>query len=112
MAKQKNDLRSSGQLLKAFDNSLNGIVIGVGKFPKIIYANSAFEKISGYRKNELKSFSRWQILKMVHREDQKMFFGNYIKRLAGEKIPNHYQFRGIKKDGTVRWFEEIGRAHV
>lgn len=108
----KNQSLVNEQLFQALDNSLNGIVIGVGKFPKIIYANKSFEKISGYKKSDLLKFSRLEVLKMVHPDDRKLFFDRYIQRMHGKRIPKHYQFRGIKKDGEVRWFEVSARKFI
>ncbi|MEA2054374.1 MAG: PAS domain S-box protein [Candidatus Thermoplasmatota archaeon] len=68
------------------------------------YVNSAFEKISGYRAEEVcsKDFSFWNI---IHPDDIKLIEGREKARKEGKEIPPLYQFRIITKDGKTKYVE-------
>jgi PAS domain S-box-containing protein len=71
----------------------------------IIFANNAFAKIYGYTIDELLSLRPEKVGALVHPEDQTLVWGCFRDRLAGKAVPPHYELRGIRKDGTVRWLE-------
>ncbi len=85
------------------EHSLQGIVI-VQDF-RIVYANKAFAKISGYTVKELLSLSPDNVREMVHPEDQAFVWGRFEDRLKGKVVPMHYEYRGVRKDGKVIWLE-------
>lgn len=85
------------------DRSIQGILI-VQDY-RIVYANKAFAQISGYSIKELLSLPSRGIKNLVHPDDQKFVWDNWQKRLSGEKVPPHYEYRGVKKDGKVVWLE-------
>ncbi|MBU7047108.1 MAG: PAS domain S-box protein, partial [Theionarchaea archaeon] len=85
--------------------SLQGLAI-VQDF-RIIFANTALSNILGYSVEELKSFSREQLMSLVHPENQETTLERFGKTLAGESGSTHYEFRIIRKDGTVRWLESF-----
>jgi PAS domain S-box-containing protein len=47
---------------------------------------------------------------MIHPEDQELVWGRFRDRLAGEPVPPLYEYRGVRKDGTVRWLEMFARG--
>ncbi|MBC7128428.1 MAG: MEKHLA domain-containing protein [Thermoplasmatales archaeon] len=75
------------------------------------YVNPAFEKLTGYSKEELlsKDFSFW---KLIYEEDKKLIKEREMARIRGKKIPSRYEFRIVRKDNKVRIVEtttvEIG----
>jgi len=81
------------------EQSLMGLVV-VQDF-RIIFANTAFAKIYGYTIDELLSFSPEKVGGMTHPEDRALVWGRFRDRLAGKAVPPHYEYRGIRKDGTV-----------
>jgi PAS domain S-box-containing protein len=85
------------------DNSLQGLVIM--KPFQIVFANKAFAKISGYTVEELLKLSPRKIMALVHPEDQKLVWGNLKARMEGDRVPPNYEFRGITKDGKMKWLE-------
>jgi len=85
------------------EQSLQGIVI-VQDF-RIVFANNAFVEFSGYNIEELYSLSPEQVMGMIHPDDQKLVWTRFQDRLAGKPTPSRYEYRGIRKDGPVRWFE-------
>ncbi len=72
---------------------------------RIVFANPAFSEISGYSAGELLSMPSDEVQALVHPEDQEMVWGRLRDRLAGEPAEARYAYRGICKNGEVRWLE-------
>jgi PAS domain S-box-containing protein len=87
------------------EHSLQGIII-IQDF-QIKYANEAFVKIAGYEIDELLDLSPGQVKQSVHPEDQDLVWGRMTSRLEGKEVPSRYKYRGIKKDGSIRWLEMV-----
>lgn len=85
------------------EQSLQGVLI-LQDF-RIVFANKTSEEITGYTIEELFSLSPEKVMGLVHPEDQALVWGRFRERLAGKTIPPHYEYRGIRKDGSVRWIE-------
>ena len=85
------------------ENSLQGLaIIQDGHY---VFCNKAFASISGYSLEELLSFSPAEMGAMLHPDDRDVMRKRYEDRLAGKPVSPHYEFRGIKKDGTEYWLE-------
>jgi PAS domain S-box-containing protein len=87
------------------EQSLQGIVIAQGPPSRLVFANSAMAKISGYTPDELTSLSPEETEGLIHPEDRSVFFGRFSDQLQGKPAPPRYEVRGIRKDGQVRWLE-------
>jgi len=72
-----------------------------------IFANSAYAEMLGYTVEELLALSPKQVRNLVHPDDQEIAWGHVRDRIEGKPAPAHYEFRIIKKDGTVRWVESF-----
>ena len=72
---------------------------------RIVFANSALADICGYPVEELQSLSAEQVTALIHPEDQALVWGHFRDRLGGKAAPPRYQYRGVSKDGSVRWLE-------
>jgi len=68
------------------------------------YVNPAFEKLTGYRSEEIcsRDFNFWNI---IHPDDVKIIGEREKARERGEDIPPSYQFRIITSDGNTRYVE-------
>jgi len=68
------------------------------------YVNPAFEKLTGYKSEEIfsKDFNFWNI---IHPDDIKIIEEREKARERGEDIPPSYQFRIITGDGNTRYVE-------
>ena len=42
---------------------------------------------------------------MIHPEDREFVIGRFRKMLEGEPVPEHCEFRFVRKDGSVLWVE-------
>ncbi|UCH07241.1 MAG: PAS domain S-box protein, partial [Deltaproteobacteria bacterium] len=87
------------------EQSLQGLVIMQGF--RIVFANQAFAEIAGSTVEELLSFSPEEVRALVHPDDQDLVWGRFQARLGGKQVPPRYEYRGIRKDGTVCWLEMI-----
>ena len=85
------------------DHSLQGLVIF--QDGKAIFANQAMAEITGYAIDEMLAMSAEQVRDFTHPEDREIVWQNYRRRLAGEPAPEHYEMRGIRKDGSVCWLD-------
>ncbi|UCH07493.1 MAG: PAS domain S-box protein [Deltaproteobacteria bacterium] len=85
------------------EQSLQGLVIIQDS--RAVFANTAFAKISGYTLEELLSLSPVEVRALIHPEDQELVWGRFRDRLEGKHVPHRFEYRGIQKDGTMRWLE-------
>lgn len=99
-----------GNMLKESEERYRGVVENAHDAIYIInqdgfqYANPAFEKLAGWKKEELckKEFNFWNI---VHREDKKLIKEKKEAWKKGREVPSSYEFRIISKDGEERVVE-------
>ncbi len=87
------------------DHSLQGLLVIQNM--RVVFANRAMAKISGYTIDEMLSVSGGQLQDFVHPLDRETVWRNHQTRLGGESLPDQYAFRVIRKDGSVRWLEII-----
>ncbi len=87
------------------EQSLQGIMIGQGFPPRVVFVNPAMAKMLGYTHEELTSLSPKEIEASVYPEDRVAFFDRFSDRLQGEPPPSNFEFRAIRKDGEIRWME-------
>lgn len=85
------------------DHSLQGLV--VIQNGRLVFANRAMARISGYTIDEMLSASSGPIREFVHPFDRERVWANHEARLRGEPVPEQYEFRAVRKDGTIRWLE-------
>lgn len=69
---------------------------------KFIYTNPAGEELSGFNANELYLKNFWDI---VHDDFKEMIMERGLARQRGENVPNRYEFKIVRKDGTERWVD-------
>ncbi len=92
-AEAEESLQSFRQLI---ENELVGFY--VLQDGKIVFANSALCRMSGYTREELLSRS---YLDFIHPEDQALVKENLERRLRGEEALKRYRFRALRKDGSL-----------
>jgi len=92
--------KSEDKYRRLFENANEAIfVIQDGK---LIFFNPMTRMISGYSTEELKAKP---FVEFIHPDDRDVVFGNYLRRIKGEDIPDRYSFRMITKDSNIRWVE-------
>lgn len=82
------------------ENAHESILITRGM--KIVFANSAAVKNTGYSMEALTSVD---FTKLIHPDDVAMVVNYHNKRIDGEEVPSDYSFRIICQDGAVKWAE-------
>ncbi|MGB2981828.1 MAG: PAS domain S-box protein [Candidatus Zixiibacteriota bacterium] len=85
------------------EQSLQGLAV-VQDF-RVVFANTALAEISGYSVEELRCLSPEEVKSLVHAEDRDMIWERFQHRLSGKPVSPRYEFRIVRKDGTVRWLE-------
>lgn len=87
------------------EESLQGILIAQGFPPRIVFANSAMSKMLRYSVEELNSLSPKEVLGLVYSEDRDQFFNRFRERLAGIQRESSFDFRAVRKDGSIVWMQ-------
>jgi PAS domain S-box-containing protein len=85
------------------EQSLQGLVII--QEGRIVFANRAIAQMWGSSPQELLSLSEKEVYALVHPVDRNAVWKRYRDRLKGKRLPEHYEFRGVRKDGTINWLE-------
>jgi PAS domain S-box-containing protein len=70
-----------------------------------VFVNSTYAKMLGYTEEELLALSPKQVRNLVHPDDQELAWGHVQDRIEERPARQHYEFRVIRKDGSVRWVE-------
>ena len=81
------------------ENSLQGVAIIQDQ--RFVFCNSTYSKMTGFTVSELLSMSPTEMGRMIHPEDRDMVRLRHQDRLAGKPVPQYYECRGVRKDGTV-----------
>jgi PAS domain S-box-containing protein len=66
------------------------------------YVNERYAELCGYSQEE---FSQQSIRNVVFPDDVDMVMRYHKNRVQGKKAPSRYEFRGIKKDGSLIYLE-------
>jgi len=71
------------------------------------YVNERYAELFGYSEKELETQS---IRSLVHPGDVDMVMQYHNNRIQGKKAPSRYEFRGVKKDGSIIYLEVDAQA--
>ena len=83
------------------ENSLQGtLVIQAGR---IVFANTAITKISGYALNELYALSPTEVASLIHPDDQSQVLQAIQDHLSGKKVSPRLEYRFTRKTGEICW---------
>ncbi len=91
---------SESKYRKVVENVNEGILVTAAG--RILYANPRALALTGLDDETAKSKP---FIEFIHPDDRELVLGNHMRRLRGEAVENHYQFRVIHKNGDVRWLE-------
>jgi PAS domain S-box-containing protein len=97
------ELKESEETFRALaETSPSAIFVYRDKF---LYVNPASISLTCYTKEELLRMKFWDL---VHHDFQDMVKGRGLARQRGEKVPSHYEFKIVRKDGKYRWLDFAG----
>jgi PAS domain S-box-containing protein len=83
------------------EGSLQGLIINVDGVMQ--FANSAVVRILGYTKAEELIGQDYRTI--IAPEELDRLEGYRQARLRGEPVPSYYEFKGVKRDGSLLWLE-------
>ena len=83
------------------EQSLQGLT--VIQHEKYAYVNPAFAKIVGYSVDEILHMTSQEGWDLIYPEDKKYLLSIAEFRDAGKPIPLPYEYRFIRRDGSIRW---------
>lgn len=69
---------------------------------KIVYVNRASEELSGYTRDELAAIDMYSL---VHPDDIAMVKARAEARFRGEPTPERYEYRIVRRDGSIAWVD-------
>ena len=98
-------LESEAKYRMLVEESLQGIMIAQGVPPRIVFANSAMGAMLGYAAGEFMSLSPKEVMALVYSEDREVFFNRFKDRLMGKQRESSYEFRAVRKDGSILWMQ-------
>jgi len=96
---------SEAKYRKLVENSREGIVISQDSPLRFVFVNSELGKILGYSPEQLLVLSPEEIMHLIHPDDRKTFFDRLKKRSKGKTTESTYEFRVIRKNGSIGWVE-------
>ncbi len=91
-----------------FRNLIEGSIQGihVHRDGKLVFANQAVADIFGYDGPE-DILALESVLQLVAHDERPRLWQIAEARLRGENVPSRYPYRGIRRDGTGIWVENI-----
>jgi two-component system, NtrC family, response regulator HydG len=97
-------LQTRESFLTIIENSLTGMyIIQSGQFR---YVNTRMAEILGFESpSQLIGVKFWDL---VHPDDREMVKARGLQRENEQVVPHNYQYRALKKDGSLIWVETSG----
>jgi PAS domain S-box-containing protein len=97
--------QSEERFRRLVEDSIQGIMIHRAGTP--VFANQAYAEMYGYGAPEdiLRVENIFQ--EIIAPEDRARLYHYFLCRLRGEPAPTHYTCRGVRRDGTYIWVENL-----
>ena len=92
--------KSEEKYRQVVDNATEGILIAQDGRARLV--NSKMLGLLGYNVDEVESRS---FIEFIHPDDRELVLNRHLRRLAGETVPEVYEFRLLAKDGRSPWVE-------
>jgi PAS domain S-box-containing protein len=99
--------KSEAKYRTLVEKSLQGISILQAAPLRIVFANEAMGKLMGYSSQDLMGLSPEGIMGLVYHEDRAVFFKRMENRLRGEMAEACFEFRAVRKDGSLIWLSSL-----
>ena len=72
---------------------------------RYVYVNPAFAFIAGYTVDEILAMTSEEGWNLIHEDDRKYLLQLASDRKVGMKIPMPYEYRFVRRDGSIRWVQ-------
>ncbi len=105
--KMEAELRRSEEKFKAFTENLQVMVYTYDSKGNFTYLNKKCEELTGYTREELMDMNFTELL---HDDYKNLSVKRASARRENENRGECYDYKVVKKDGTIRWFELSGVA--
>ena len=92
------------------EQSPAGIVVARDNPLRLVYVNPAMAELTGRTTEELLSSTQGEIINWVHEQDRAEFFQWFQNCLHGSTSPRLFEFRSIRKEGTILWLTVSSRC--
>jgi PAS domain S-box-containing protein len=100
--KREKELKKSEERYKELVEKAGIAILIDDEEGNIKYANKKAAELYGYSLREMKGQS---IQTLVHPDDIQIVTKSHKARVQGKQAPSSYVFRGVRKDGSVRYLE-------
>jgi PAS domain S-box-containing protein len=97
-------LESEKKYRTVVEESFDGIFVQKG--PKIVFASKRLHEMLGYDEGELLGLDHWLV---YHPDYHELTRNRALARMSGEKVPNRYEVKLHRKDGSWFYGEIIAR---
>ncbi len=91
-------LRASELLYRELVEKADIGIVSRGQDGRLTYFNETFCRLFGYEEEEARSL---RVIDLVHPDDREGIELRHQLRMSGEPVPNHYEFKGVRKDGSI-----------
>ncbi|MBN2230038.1 MAG: PAS domain S-box protein [Candidatus Thorarchaeota archaeon] len=85
------------------EQSLQGLT--VIQFDRYVYVNPAFCRMVGYSREEILNMPPNEAWDLIYQDDKKKLLEIAQNRKEGKPIPMPYEYRFIRRDGSIRWVQ-------
>lgn len=95
-----------------FKSLIEGAIVGVYIIQdnKFKYVNHRFSEIFGYEEKEI--ITNIYLPDLVYEEDMEIVSENIRKRIQRESLVEEYEFRGLRKNGSLVWIKVLGYSII
>lgn len=87
------------------------VAIGIIQDGVVRYFNKAYEDLTGYSAEEITRWEPYGFSKTIHVEDRDFVTNQFrVKQTCAREAAPYCSFRGIRKNGEIRWIELHSRT--
>lgn len=88
---------------RVIEGSIQGVLIHRDHQP--LFVNAAYAAIHGYTVSEVLALP--SVVSLIAEDERERLVGYAIARFEGEPAPTRYEYRGLRKNGTTVWLENL-----
>jgi len=96
------DLRKSEERFRRVVEHIGDAVIADNLNGHIVFANDRFLKLFGFSREQLPTLGFENYIAPEYREQ---LIDRHYRRMRGEDVPTHFEYEGVRTDGTRIWLE-------
>jgi len=96
------DLRKSEEQFRRVVEHIGDAVIADDLNGHVVFANDRFLKLFGFSREQLPILGLENYIAPEYREE---LVNRHQRRMRGEDVPTHFEYEGVRTDGTRLWLE-------